>query len=782
MAVTALTSRRLGTGAAICGLFVLWLLPYGAFGQKHAEPSLENLGPGVNSRYEEGYPFLAPDGKTLYFARNKHPDNAGGTYGVESNFDVWHSRLQTDGTWSQAQNFGKPVNNLFDNGVVGVSQDGNVLLLLNTYEQGAGTSPLAYVRRTETGWTAPRPMPMAGHKAEGYYDLMLAADGKTLLMMMQNPASKSGDYDLYVSFLQADSTWTRPQTLGQPVCTPAPEARPFLALDGRTLYFARKVSDPKPNVEIFMTKRLDDSWRKWTVPRRLPPPINSKHDDVDFVVPPNAEYAFVTSKQNSFGHLDIFKTTLPPEFRPEPVVVVKGFFFDDETGKTVQADVATVTVPLGKYNVKGHTDPRTGEYTLVLPAGSKYKVVISPGAESVYSPDSLTIDLTDAKNYREERRDLRLYPNPTVVVGKIFDAKTAKALHARIRCHFEDGKTVEIEAGGKYRFNVSQNLSRIRMSVEAEGYDSVDSTVVIRPDLRGKVVENDFALTRNGYVLKGRLFDGATGREIKGGIRLTDPEGETFFSDAPYRFLLGKPGEYVIEAHAKGYDRKTIPYVFPPDSIVMTRDVYLKSGSPITVRGRTLDAVSRKPVLADVAFFLSDEPSVFGGLFTDNDGRFKADFDTRGDYVFFAKKDGYIPAYEKIAVPEQGTVPEVELLLQPIVEGATVRLDYVYFAFADSTLLPESYSQLKPLVDLMLNAPSLRVEISGHTDYVGKDLNNARLSKARADAVKYFFVEAGVAESRLSAVGYGETRPVATNKTVDGRRLNRRVEFKILAQ
>ncbi len=755
--------------------------PYWIFGQKHAEPQLENLGPNVNTRYEEGYPFLAPDGKTLYFARNKHPENVGGTYGVESNYDVWFSTLQADGTWSPAKNFGKPVNNLFDNGVVGVSQDGNILLLLNTYEQGTGTSPLAYVQRTATGWTPPRPMPMTGHKAEGYYDLMLAADGRTLLMMMQNPGSKVGDYDLYVSFLQADSTWTRPQTLGPPVCTPAPEARPFLALDGRTLYFARKVSDPKPNVEIFMTKRLDDSWRKWTVPRKLPPPINSKHDDVDFVVPPNAEYAFVTSKQNSFGHLDIFKTILPPEFRPEPVVVVKGFVYDDETNRPVQADVATVTVPLGKYNVKGHTDPRTGEYTLVLPAGSKYKVVVTPGADAVYIPDSLTIDLTDVKNFHEERRDLRLYPNPTIILGKIYDAQTAKPVRTRIRYSFEDGKSSEIEAEGRYRLGIAQNLSRIRMVVEAEGYDVMDSVVVVRPDLRGKIVENDFALKRNGYVLKGKLFDGATGREIKGSVRLSDPEGETYFSDAPYRFVLDKAGEYVIEAYSKGYDRKIFPYVFPQDSVVMTRDIYLKSGSPISIRGRTLDAVSLQPLVADVSFSLSDEPTVFGGLFTDNDGRFKADFDTRGDYVFFAKKEGYIPAYEKIAVPEQGTIPDVELRLQPIVAGATIRLDYVYFAFADSTLLPESHKQLKPLAELMLNAPTLRVEISGHTDYVGKNINNLKLSKARAEAVKNYFVEMGVAESRLSSVGYGETRPVATNKTAEGRKLNRRVEFKILA-
>ncbi|MCS7085408.1 MAG: OmpA family protein [Bacteroidia bacterium] len=748
----------------------------------HPAARLENLGPNVNSKYEEGYPFPAPDGKTLFFARNKHPDNVGGVYGVESNYDVWVSRLQADGTWSPAENFGKPVNNLYDNGVVGVSQDGNTLLLLNTYEQGSGSSPLAFVRRTATGWTAPKPMPMAGHKAEGYYDLMLAADGQTLLMMMQNPASKSGDYDLYVSFLLPDSTWTRPQTLGPPVCSPAPEARPFLALDGRTLYFARKVSKPKPNVDIFVSKRLDDSWRRWTPPKRLPAPINSKHDDVDFVVPPNAEYAFVTSKQHSLGHLDIFKTALAAEFRPEPVVVVKGFIYDDETNAAVQAEVVTAAIPKGKYLVKGRTDPRTGEYTLVLPVGAKYVVVATPQTDANYIADSTIIDLTDARNFREERRDIRLSPNPTLLTIRTFDAKTRKPVRVAVQYFFDESKTGTTVADGELRIAAPRKTSRIRIVAEAEGYRTLDTVCIVRPDLRGKAIEENFALQRSGYVIKGRLFDGATGRQIEGHIRLTDPEGEVYFSDAPYRFEFAKAGECVVEAHAKGYDRKIVPVVVHDDSIVTSRDIYLKSGSRVVIRGRTVEQTTGKPLVADVAYSMSGEKTVFGGLFTDESGRFKAEFDSRGEYVFVAKKDGYLPAYEKISIIENGAAPEVELRLQPIVEGATALLDYVYFAFADSTLLPESHAQLAPLAEMLLNAPTMRVEISGHTDYVGKNVDNMRLSLARAQAVKRYFVEAGVAENRLVALGFGETRPLASNKTVEGRKLNRRVEFKVLAK
>lgn len=109
-------------------------------------------------------------------------------------------------------------------------------------------------------------------------------------------------------------------------------------------------------------------------------------------------------------------------------------------------------------------------------------------------------------------------------------------------------------------------------------------------------------------------------------------------------------------------------------------------------------------------------------------------------------------------------------------------LDNVYFDTGKATLRPASYAELNELVEFMKLKPSVTIEISGHTDDVGDDASNLKLSQQRADAVKAYLAGKGIAKDRVVAVGYGETRPVASNDTPEGRQENRRTEVKILSE
>lgn len=106
----------------------------------------------------------------------------------------------------------------------------------------------------------------------------------------------------------------------------------------------------------------------------------------------------------------------------------------------------------------------------------------------------------------------------------------------------------------------------------------------------------------------------------------------------------------------------------------------------------------------------------------------------------------------------------------------------VEFATGKATLLASSFPVLDDVAKVLKDYPAIRVEIAGHTDNVGDDLANQRLSKARADAVYEYLLGKGVQGSRMFAVGYGETRPIDSNATEPGRQVNRRVEFLIVAQ
>lgn len=92
----------------------------------------------------------------------------------------------------------------------------------------------------------------------------------------------------------------------------------------------------------------------------------------------------------------------------------------------------------------------------------------------------------------------------------------------------------------------------------------------------------------------------------------------------------------------------------------------------------------------------------------------------------------------------------------------------------------ESFVELDRVVKLLNENPAIEIEMSAHTDSKGSDEYNFKLSDNRAKSVRDYIVSKGIAENRISSQGYGETKPVATNDTDDGRQLNRRVEFTIL--
>ncbi|MFC6297240.1 OmpA family protein [Pseudomonas sp. CCM 7893] len=128
--------------------------------------------------------------------------------------------------------------------------------------------------------------------------------------------------------------------------------------------------------------------------------------------------------------------------------------------------------------------------------------------------------------------------------------------------------------------------------------------------------------------------------------------------------------------------------------------------------------------------------------------------------------------------PAPEPVPEPEA---PVAQVVRVELD-VKFDFDKSVVKPNSYGDVKNLADFMAQYPATNVEVAGHTDSIGPDAYNQKLSQRRADAVKKVLEKDGVAANRITAVGYGESRPVADNATEAGRAVNRRVEASVEAQ
>ncbi|MEM7107896.1 MAG: OmpA family protein [Bacteroidota bacterium] len=150
-------------------------------------------------------------------------------------------------------------------------------------------------------------------------------------------------------------------------------------------------------------------------------------------------------------------------------------------------------------------------------------------------------------------------------------------------------------------------------------------------------------------------------------------------------------------------------------------------------------------------------------------------------YTVTAKAEGYINGLDSIQYrSEEQSLLTRDLYLKPIEIGTTVRLENIFFDFDKTTLKEESFVELDKVVEFLTSNPSLEIEIAGHTDSKGGDDYNMNLSQGRAEAVVSYLIENGIDDFRLVAKGYGETVPLQSNETDEGRAFNRRVEFTVL--
>jgi outer membrane protein OmpA-like peptidoglycan-associated protein len=204
----------------------------------------------------------------------------------------------------------------------------------------------------------------------------------------------------------------------------------------------------------------------------------------------------------------------------------------------------------------------------------------------------------------------------------------------------------------------------------------------------------------------------------------------------------------------------------------------------VLLSGKVINRKTQQPVETDIVYdVLSTGVEVGRARSTPSSGEYKVTLPAGESYALRADAPGYLSVNENLDFSAFSEYTELskDLYLVPIEKGITVELKNIFFDRKMATLQPASYAELRRLVQLMNDNPSLKIQISGHTDAMGKDADNLTLSNDRAQSVRTYLINEGsIDASRLKAVGYGETKPVATNDTEEGRALNRRVELTIL--
>ncbi len=467
----------------------------------------QNLGKTINTYGSEITPLLTPDGKTMYFTRKNHMGNVG----TIMNDDVWVSTF--DGTtWSEAVNIGGPINNESNNYVVGISDNGEMLTLANTYNPtGESRIGIAQTWKSDYGrWVFPKNLITPGVITHNMFAEYFMNEERTVLLLALERADSYGMKDIYVSFSEDQIEWTDPVNLGLDVNSASNEMAPFLAPDGKTLYFSSNGYPGYGDQDIYVCVRLDSSWRQWTTPENLGSLVNSAGFDAYFTYPDTADYAYFSSTGNDRLNADIFRI---------PLKEIK------EIEDSVLAEIIDNIIPDSPID---GTSPNQGD-TPDEPGAILFEEEIE-----VPEKELLTISLT----------------NEILLFGNVYDATTEVPINADLTFVLTNYAADPIELAtlnNAYRLKVTDSVE-YKVTVIREGYLPLEMEINIEDFREQKVKRIDFKLTplRTGEkIILDNLYFDANKSIIK-------PESFEELNRL-YDFLKANPGVKIeIGGHTNG--------------------------------------------------------------------------------------------------------------------------------------------------------------------------------------------------------------------------------------
>jgi outer membrane protein OmpA-like peptidoglycan-associated protein/tetratricopeptide (TPR) repeat protein len=203
------------------------------------------------------------------------------------------------------------------------------------------------------------------------------------------------------------------------------------------------------------------------------------------------------------------------------------------------------------------------------------------------------------------------------------------------------------------------------------------------------------------------------------------------------------------------------------------------------VDGTVFDAVTNEKLVAKIELTNLTTGKVIANIESQKGtGNFFMVLKSNQDYMLTIDQTNYLFYSANFALKEHSNLEPYHIdvpLRKPVAGGDDVTLNNVFFDVDKFELKPESKYELDKLVMLMKKFPFMKIEIGGHTDNTGDKAKNKTLSQNRAKAVKDYLVNAGIDNTRLNAVGYGDSKPISDNKTAEGRAMNRRTVFKVIS-
>lgn len=619
-----------------------------------------------------------------------------------------------------------------------ISADGRTMIFESNREKDW---KLYESHRDEKGnWSEPYPITAINEKLNFLAGPSLSYDGNTLFFtgFIENVTTSE---DIFFSNRVDGKTWSEPKNIGTPINTDQYEGFPSVSADGNSFYFVR-INDENPIdkkskencFRIFLSQKKSDG--SWADPEPLPSPINMGCERDPKIMADNNTLIFSSILPNGKGKFDLYETRKNVGKWSDPV-------------------------PLDFVN-----SPENDQSICISASGD---VMFFYSKDDIYSTNV-------PKEYRQQINITvqgyvlaEISNEPVLADIFIKNITTGESFTTSSQAH--NGQYgIVLSAGHQYAVEFSSPLHVAAVHV----YD-------LRQQDKYTEIKKDVQLQAN-YKLIMTVQDKDLNKPLDAWFQAIDESGQVLMKDSlkadkyPYDVILQAGKNYNFLVSSSGYNASTREWKY--DRTFKTEVIHSVKLEHIKV-----------PFTTDVVNIVSNQKVKTKIYFNNENGNEVITADA-GETVYLREGDRYqvVTSSDKGFMFSSATVvPTVEskenplvLKVIPVEAGAHITLDHIGFAVNSYDLNATSFLILERVVELLKTNPLMSIQISAHTDDVGEELYNLKLSGKRALTIVRYLNKNGIDYERMRPVGHGKSKPLVPNDNEENRALNRRVELEVL--
>lgn len=633
-----------------------------------------------------------------------------------------------------------------------ISADGKTMILesnRNSTREGERWELFESIKNPDGSWSEAMPLTAINEKCHFLAGPSLSYDGNTIFFTAFIEGVSTSE-DIFYSERLDKTHWGEPVNIGSPINTDDYEGFPSISADDNSLYFIRisyengkdKV-DRKSNencFEIYVSHKKPDG--KWGVAKKLPDTINTGCVRDPRIMADNHTLIFSAITSTGKGKYDLYQSRRNTDSTwtaPVPLDFINSE--ENDQSPTISAE-GNVIFFCRKNDI--YSMPIPEEYRQMINVTLVGYVRSASGGE----------------------------PLPAMI--SILNSDTKEKIYLNNNPH--DGRySLVLSAGTPWRVEF-MNPTHVKATMDFD----------LRSQDAYKEIDVDINL-KSTYNVKILTFDKETNKPITAFVQLSDQRSGPIWKDSlrngriDSMLALRTIDRYNFITTANNYGEVNQsmtfnPEIFTPDTTLTFRLIHNK----VTVATDFTDVTTNSRVRIQVEFNNTEQDEV---LIVESD---KSVLLRKGEryQVITTSDKGYFFSTSTIVAGEGELGPDGvyrhHVLLTPIREGASLILNNITFESNSAELRKSSFSELNRVIELMHQNSSLVIEIAAHTDDIGTDDYNLKLSQRRAKSVATYLKAKGIVNKRFEAKGFGKSKPLTHNENEEGRSMNRRVELIIL--